>query len=100
MTPAVQPTKALPIGDLMSRLIIDYMRFPMRPMSKKDDARLCFSSMLKYMNRKEAPDCRGSWRYQTSVIDHLNDREIAARLGRWPRVNRGAIMRLRYRASI
>ena len=29
MAPAVQPTNALPIGDRMSCLIIDYMRFPM-----------------------------------------------------------------------
>jgi len=100
MAPAVQPTKALPIGDRMSCLIIDYVRFPMRPMPKKDDARLCFCSRLKYINRKEAPDCRRSWRCQTSMIDRLNDREIAARLGRWPRANRGAIIPLCHRASI
>ena len=38
MTPAVQPTNALPIADRMSCLIIDYMRFPMRPVSNEVDA--------------------------------------------------------------
>jgi hypothetical protein len=82
MAPAVQPNNALPIGDRMSCLIIDYMRFPMRPMPIKDDAPLCFCSRLKCINRKEVPDCCRSLRYQTSMIDRLNDQPIAARLGR------------------
>ena len=98
MAPAVQPTNALPIGDRISCLIIDYVRFPMRPMPRKDDASLYFRSRPKYINRKEAPDRRRSWRVQTSMIDRLNDREIAAKLGRWPHTNWGAIMRLYHRA--
>ena len=34
------------------------------------------------------------------MIDRLNDREIAAKLGRWPHTNWGAIMRLYHRASV
>ena len=83
MAPAVQPTNALPIADRMSCLIIDYMRFPMRPVPKEIDApRRWFCSRPKSINRKEAPDRPASDGYQTSMIDRLNDQPIAARLGR------------------
>ena len=81
MAPAVQPTNALPSGERMSCLIIDYMRFPVWPVPDEVNAPALVCSRPKSINRKEAPDRPASGGYQTSMIDRLNDQPIAARLG-------------------